>query len=99
MGRSGLQSTTPGKATVAATSTLVLAANEDREFMSFTNDSDEVMYLAFNGIEQTNAAVMNEGEPLYPAQTVSFSVPVIPRGPVYAICASGSKSITTFEGA
>lgn len=99
MGRSGLQSTTPGKATVAATSTLVLAANEDREFMSFTNDSDEVMYLTFNGIEQTNAAVMNEGEPLYPEQTVSFSVPVIPRGPVYAICASGSKSITTFEGA
>jgi|ETNvirenome_6_30_1030629.scaffolds.fasta_scaffold00195_4 hypothetical protein len=98
MGKSGLQVTTPGKATVAATSTLVLAANEDREFMSFTNDSDEVMYLTFNGIEQSAAAVMNEGEPLYPAQTVSFSVPVIPKGNVYAICSSGSKNITTFEG-
>jgi hypothetical protein len=99
MGRSGLQSITNTKVSVLATSTTVLAANAAREYVALTNDADETMYVSFNGEDQTNAAVMNEGVALLVGETVTFESPVIGFGPIYAICASGTKNMTVSEGA
>jgi hypothetical protein len=99
MSRSGLQTLTNTKISILATSTAVLVANTAREFIALTNDSDETMYVSFNGENQTNPAVLNEGIPLYVGETITFESPVIPFGPVYAICASGTKNMTVSEGA
>tara|TARA_R110000796_G_scaffold132491_3_gene247952 strand:+ start:5317 stop:5619 length:303 start_codon:yes stop_codon:yes gene_type:complete len=95
--RQGLQTVNNTKVSVLASSTLVLAANSDREMFSLTNDSDEVMYVSINGDGETAAAVMNEGEPLYPAQTMSMEYPIIFYGAIYAICASGTKNLAVVE--
>lgn len=98
MGRQGLQSITSTKVSVLATSTLVLAANDNRERVTLTNDSNETMYLSFNGTGQTSAAVMNEGLPLFPGETVIDQFPNISYGAIYAICSSGAKNIAVTEG-
>jgi hypothetical protein len=87
---------TPFKATVGATSSLVLAANTDRVGLTLTNDSDTDVYLGFGA-----AAVMNTGDRLN-ANGGSYSLPSNPifQGVVYGIVTSGSKNVcgTEFTG-
>ncbi|MCK9598757.1 MAG: hypothetical protein M0R06_06955, partial [Sphaerochaeta sp.] len=76
---------TPSKATVAATSTEVLAAKSGRLYARLTNDSDETIYLSIG-----TPAVMNEGLRLNANGGLQeLGVDLIATGAVYAICASG----------
>lgn len=85
---------TPTKVAVGAASTAVLAANADRIFALFVNDSDEEIYLS-----ESAAAVMNEGIRLN-AEGGSFAITLINlyTGAITAICASGGKNLTVTEG-
>mgnify|MGYP003996919515 CR=1 FL=1 len=88
MGRILLDPANNTSVTVGATSTQLLAANETRAYALITNDSDEVMYLAFGEDAVMNSAVrinprggscnIGEGGDNY-------------FGAVNAICASGGK--------
>lgn len=85
---------TPTKVTIGATSTTVLAANTNRNFVDIVNDSDETIYVAL-----ASAAVMNEGIPLI-AHGGSFEINATNMftGAIYAICSSGSKNLAVTEG-
>lgn len=88
-----LTSTDPA---VAATTTEVLADNTAREYASFQNDSDEVIYLKIGG-----AAVLNEGIRLNAAGgsfEMSRKIGNLDVRVVNAICASGSKELLVMEG-
>lgn len=90
--------TTNDGVTVANTTTEVLAANNDRSFARFSNDSDEVIYLALGA-----AAVANKGIRLAPGTTAydsSFELNStnLFKGAVNAICSSGSKILCVVEG-
>lgn len=85
---------TPDGVTVGATSTTILAANANRNFADFVNDSDEVIYLALGG-----AAVMNKGIRLNAAGgNFEINSTNIFLGAVYAICSTGSKNLTLNYG-
>lgn len=85
---------TPDGVTVGVTSTTVLAANENRNFAAFVNDSDETMYLALGA-----AAVLHKGIRMN-ASGGSYEINATNMftGVVYAICASGSKKLTLNYG-
>ncbi len=80
--------------TVGATSTAVLSANSDRNFVEIVNDSDEVIYLKLG-----SSATMNSGIRIN-ANGGSFWIGKdnLYTGAITAICASGSKNITVVEG-
>lgn len=87
-------SATPTKISVGATSTSVLAANANRNFAVFVNDSDEVIYLSLSG-----TAVMNEGIRLNAAGgAYEINVLNMYTGDISAICSSGTKNLTLTEG-
>lgn len=83
------------KETVGATSTLVLKENPNRQKVTFTNPSDEAIYLSDVGAAITGAGV-------YVASGGSASDEkdlegYIHKGPWFAICASGGKDIAILE--
>lgn len=82
--------------TVGATSTAVLAANALRRYALFVNDSDETVYLSFDG----TAAALNDGVRLNASggsYEMSVRVGNIHQGAVKGICASGSKKLLVTE--
>ena len=87
--------TCPGTAVIAAaTSTLILAANEDRSYASFINDSDEICYLAFG-----EAAVLHSGVRINAAGgSYEINATNLNKLAVYAISTSGAKNIVVMEG-
>lgn len=82
----------PQSVSIGNTSTLLIAANPSRKYLTITNDSDEKMYLAYN-----TAAVSGKGQILYPGSTFSALGPSITDAAIYAICASGSKTACYIE--
>lgn len=72
--------------TVGSSSTLVSDTLWDRQEITMTNDSDEVIYIALG-----EAAVMNSGIRIN-ASGGSHTEAVF-TGAIYAICASGSKNL------
>ena len=91
---SPLKTCTGSGTAAAATSTVILAANLDRKYASFINDSDEICYLGLGA-----AAVLNKGIRLN-ASGGSFEINStnVFQGIVYAISTSGSKNICVMEG-
>lgn len=90
--------TTPvhAKVAIGATTTVALAANSDRLYALFVNDSDEAMYL-----ELGDSAVQGEGIRINPAggaYEMSKKQGNLYVGAVNAICASGSKNLLVTEG-
>jgi len=84
--------------TVGATSTSVLVANTSRKTATFSNDSDEIIYLSLSPDARTA-----EGIRLAPAGTAgthSYEINVtnLYNGAVSAICASGGKNLCITEG-
>ncbi len=82
--------------TIAAASTLVLAANTNRLYALVINDSDEVIYLAL-GV----AAVMNRPIRLNASggsYEMSKKLGNLYTGALYGICASGGKIALVTEG-
>jgi len=80
-------------ATVGAVSTLVRPANARRVWCQFTNDGDEVCYLA-----EGNPAVMGSGDAIYPSGVGRIQTDNMFYGEVYAICESGQLNLTISEG-
>ena len=80
--------------TVGASSGAVLAANANRVYASFVNDSNEDIYLAFG-----EAAVLHKGVPVK-ASGGSYEITRanLFRGAVNGICASGGKVLCVTEG-
>lgn len=81
---------------VGNTSTQVLAANTNRRYAVFINDSDETIYLAFG-----EDAAMNEGIRLNAAggcYELSHVLGNLNNLAVNAICSSGSKVCSGIEG-
>ncbi|MBA7481124.1 hypothetical protein ES707_16594 [subsurface metagenome] len=89
-----VSSATTTKVAIGAVSTVVLAANANRIYAEFVNDSDETIYL-----DESATAVMNEGIRLN-AQGGSFEIGStnLYTGAITAICASGGKNLTVTEG-
>ena len=83
--------------TVGNGSTTVLAANALRQYALFVNDSDEAMYLSFDG----TAAALNDGVRLNAnggSYEMSTRAGNICQALVVGICASGGKKILITEG-
>lgn len=84
--------------TVAATSTTALAANGDRTYALFINDSDETLYLSIDG----TAAALNDGIRLN-ANGGSYEMTLgagnVTPNVVYAISTSGSKKLLVTSAA
>jgi len=81
---------------VGATTTVALAENANRKYLTLVNDSDEVIYYAFGA-----AAVLNSGGRLNAAGGViemKITDNVMYTGAINAICASGSKVLGIIEG-
>jgi len=82
------------KIAVGSSSTTILAANTNRNFAVFVNDSDETLYL-----ELSATAVMNEGIRLNAnGGAYEINLENMYTGIVTGICSSGSKNITVTEG-
>ena len=81
-------------ATVGVVSTEILAANRNRVDCDFTNDSEQVIYLA-----RGNAAVIGSGIRLN-ARGGSYRIGTnnLFYGAVNAICADGDANISISEG-
>ncbi|GAH26007.1 unnamed protein product [marine sediment metagenome] len=85
---------TPTKVAVGVASTAALAANANRKFAVFVNDSNETIYLSLSG-----TAVINEGIRLNAnGGAYETSLLNLYTGAVTAICASGGKNLTVTEG-
>ncbi len=81
------------KVTVGATSTKVMDARSGRKYATIVNDSNETMYLNLGG-----AAVSGEGIRLNASGgslEIGGDSPF--SGEIYAICASGGKSVALFD--
>lgn len=84
---------TGSKVTVGSSSTTALAANENRNFAVFVNDSDETIYLGLG------TAVLNSGIRLNAnGGAYEINLTNMYTGIVMGICASGSKNLTIMEG-
>ena len=82
--------------TIAAATTVALAANTTRKYALFENDSDEVIYIKV-GV----AAVLNQGIRLNASggsYEMSFLIGNLNTGAVNAISTSGSKVLLVAEG-
>lgn len=81
----------PAYATVAvgAVSTQITAANTDRVTLSITNESDEEIYLAYNG----GTPVVGTGHVLNPGCSIFLDKGNYSEGEVNGICASGGKNV------
>ena len=83
-----------GAVSVGATSTVVLAANADREYACLVNDSDEAIYLGLGQAAGLNAGVrLNANGGSYEITTFGNRF----TGSINAICASGGKNLTYTE--
>lgn len=92
----GLQNTTSTSVTVGSSSTTVLAATTNREYVAIVNDSDESIYLNISGLP----AEMNKGIRLNAnGGAWEATWPRIPFGDITAICLSGGKNLCVTEGA
>lgn len=90
--------TTPTHAapSIGATTTVALAANANRLYTLFENDSDETIYLKLGA-----AAVLNQGIRLNAhggSYEMSKKLGNLYLGAVNGICASGSKVCLVCEG-
>lgn len=87
----------PSAVTIGSTSTLVLAANSNRKYALFQNDSVETIY-----IQQGRVAALNTGIRLLPNGTGSYEMSGkygnLYKGAIYGICSSGSKTLLVTEG-
>ena len=82
-------------ATIAATTTLALAANANRKYALIQNDSDEIMYIKIGA-----AAVLNEGIRLAAnggAYEMSSKLGNLDRAAINGISTSGSKVLIVTE--
>lgn len=84
--------------TVGSSTTVVLAADANRQLAIVTNVSDQLVYLAVGG-----AAVSGKGVPLSALSGQSAGGSLVLTGPVAklainGICASGGKSVATQVG-
>lgn len=80
---------------VATTSTSVLASNASRKFLQIINDSDEVVYIAFDGA----AAVAHEGTRLNPEGGAVTLDRYVPTAAIKAIHeGTGNKKLLVTEG-
>jgi len=85
---------TPTKISVGSSSSTILAANANRNFAVFVNDSDENIYISLSG-----TAVMNEGIRLNSnGGAYEINQTNMYTGIIKGICSSGSKNITVTEG-
>lgn len=85
----------PAGVTVGSTTTVALAANPHREYAAFTNDSDEVIYLALG-----HDAVLNKGIRLNVnggSLEMSRAQGNLYQGAINAICTSGGKNLCVLE--
>ena len=92
----GSITTTPSVATVGTNSVLALAANANRKYASFQNDSDTVIYLM-----GTNAAVLNQGIRLNAnggTYEMSSAGGNLTLAAVYAISSAANKNLLVREG-
>lgn len=89
-----VSSATPTNVTVGVASTTVLAANANRKFAVFVNDSDTTIYLSLSG-----TAVMNEGIRLN-ASGGSYEINLtnLYLGVITAICVAAGKNLTVTSG-
>jgi len=79
---------------IGSGSTQVLEANGGRQYCLMVNDSDEVMYLNLG-----SAATLHKGIPLMPnGGALELTDENLFVGAAYAICASGAKNLSIFEG-
>jgi hypothetical protein len=82
------------KVTVGSSSTTILAANANRNFAVFVNDSDETIYLDLSGTAVINSGIrLNANGGAYEINLANMYT-----GIVTGICSSGSKNITVTEG-
>ncbi len=81
--------------TIAAATTLALAANANRDYALFANDGNETIYLGI-GV----AAVMNIGVPILSGGSYEMSRQIgnLDVRVVNAICASGGQVLAVSEG-
>mgnify|MGYP001591394677 CR=1 FL=1 len=93
MGRSTTMVEGSGTVSIGATTTVILAANNNRRFAHIMNDSNEVIYLGLG-----EAAVLNSGIRLN-ALGGSFTIDAtnLFTGAVNGISTSGSKVATFVE--
>ena len=82
-------------ASVGTTSVVALAANDDRLYAKFVNDSDTIVYLNIGGTAVANKGVRlnaNGGEfEMYVGKNLG-------RGTVSAISSAASKNLLVLEG-
>lgn len=82
--------------TVANTTTLALAANANRRYALFINDSDETIYIKIGA-----NAVLNQGIRINAnggSYEIKLSEGSLNLGAINAICTSGSKKLLVTEG-
>jgi hypothetical protein len=79
---------------VGATSTKVLDKKDNRKSFTIVNISNENVYFGYN-----EAAVLSKGLTLFPGGVLQIDLSNgNPIYELYAICASGSKTVTITEG-
>ncbi len=83
-----------GQTSVGATTTAILATNDNRHWASIVNDSDETIYLGLG-----TAAILNQGIRLN-ANGGSYNINAVNlfTGAINGISTSGSKVVTKVEG-
>jgi hypothetical protein len=82
--------------TVGNTNTAALAANANRAYALFVNDSDEVIYLSLGGTAAANTGIrINANGGSY---ELGYAAGNLFVGAVNAICASGGKKLLVTEG-
>lgn len=92
----GVTTPTHTKKTIAITTTEVLAANTNRKWALFVNDSDEVIYIKLGA-----NAVLNEGIRINASGgsfEMSSNIGNLYTGAINGICTSGSKTLLVTEG-
>lgn len=87
-------SLTNTSATVGTSSSLVLAADEDRVYACFVNDSDSAIYLSLG----SNAVVGNGIALVVQGSGYEILPENLYRGDVYAISTGAGKNLTICSG-
>lgn len=91
--KTALTPSAPTAATIAATSTVAVAANANRKGLILINTSNNTMSLSFGAVP----AVLNSGVTLYPGGTYSMGEYDYNLGEVRAIASAGSSNLAIQE--
>ncbi len=82
--------------TIGSSTTLALAANNDRLYALFANNTDETIFIEIGG-----DAVQDESIPLSPlggSYEMSREIGNLNTGVINGICSSGGKKLVVLEG-